>query len=144
MRLAFTEDPAFLNRVANHPDVRPWMGATDDAEIDLGALFHQPGAFALVNDHGGFVFNMTGDGGLQFHTMFLPEGRGKPAMEAAFEALGILFDTHFAPYLETYVPHGNVAAKWMVKFAGFSKTHEDKQQSYWRLTRNDWKARVAA
>lgn len=144
MTLTLSEDPEFLNSVANHPEVRGWIGAKEGEAVDLGALFRQPGAFALVNAHGGFVFTMTGDGGLEFHTMFTPEGRGRHAMDAALEALPILFDEHYAPYLETYVPHGNVAAKWLVKFAGFSKTREDDRQSYWRLTRNDWKARAAA
>ena len=45
--------------------------------VDVGVLLNLPGAFALTNEWGRVVFMLTGDGVREFHTMFLPEGRGE-------------------------------------------------------------------
>lgn len=142
MNLRFSRDATFLNTVANHPEVRPALGE-GESFCDLGVLLALPGAFALESEYGGFVFTPTGDGCYEFHTQFLPEGRGRHAMEASFEGCRAMFEDYAAPALETYVPHGNVGARWLVRFAGFRETHRDNEQSYWRLTREDWQARTA-
>ena len=141
--LTFTRDPSFLNTVANHPDVRPWRGTDWKSFFEIGVLLRQTGAFALQNEYGGFVATLTGDGAYEFHTQFLPEGRGRKVLEAALEATRMMFEIYGAPALETYVPHDNLAAKWMVRFVGFDRTHEDADASYWRLTREAWQARRA-
>lgn len=142
MSLRFTTDPTFLNTVANHPDVRPWLGTDGASYVDLGVLMRLPGALALENEHGGFVFTMTGDGAYEFHTQFLPEGRGRKGLEAAQAAAQIMFEEIGAPALQTYVPHENLGAKWLVRFVGFERTHEDAHNSYWCMTREAWEARA--
>lgn len=143
MTLTRTSDAAFLNQVANHPDVRPWLGTDGGSFVDVGVLLDLPGAFALTNEHGGFVFTPDDDGVFEFHTQFLPSGRGRVALHAATEARDRMFAEFGASALRTYVPHGNVAARWLVRFAGFKQTHEDAEQSYWRLDRAEWEARAA-
>ena len=142
MTLARTTDATFLNQVANHPDVRPWLGTDGESFVDVGVLLNLPGAFALTNEWGGFVFMLTGDGAYEFHTMFLPEGRGRRALRASLEACDLMFGAYGAPTLQTYVPHGNIAAKWLVKVVGFSGMHADAEQSYWRFTKAEWEARA--
>lgn len=143
VKLRFTRDATFLNTVANHPSVRPALGTDGESLCDLGVLLALPGAFALESEHGGFVFTLTNDGLYEFHTQFLPEGRGRHAMEAALEGCRAMFEDYGAPGLQTYVPHDNSAARWLVRFAGFSETNRDAEQSYWRLTREEWQARAA-
>ena len=68
MALVKTTDATFLNSVANHPDVRRWLGTDGESFVDLGVLLRLPGAFALQNEYGGFVFTLMGDGHYEFHT----------------------------------------------------------------------------
>lgn len=139
-----TKDAAFLNEVANHPDVRPWLGLDGKSEIDLTGLLDQPGNFALVNDHGGFVFMHEGGGVYELHTQFLPSGRGRLAVSAALEIEFLMFTLYGATLLKTYVPHENRGALGLVRLAGFERTHEDSNSSYWALSKADWEARQAA
>lgn len=140
-----TKDASFLNTVANHPEVRPWLGTDGASYVDLGVLLALPGAFALQNEHGGFVFTPDGEEGeYEFHTQFLPEGRGRPALKAALLAEHLMFTRYGARVLKTYVPHENRAALGLVRLAGFSRTHGDETQSYWALTLEGWKARNRA
>jgi len=142
MSLTRTLDATFLNGVANHPEVRPWLGTDGESFADLGVLLALPGAFALQNEHGGFVFTPTNEeGGYEFHTQFLPEGRGRKALAASLEAERMMFENFGARVLHTYVPHDNAAAFGLVRIAGFTRTHEDEANSYWALTRADWQAR---
>lgn len=140
--MILTRDAAFLNSVANHPDVRPWLGTDGASPIDFAPLLARQGTFALVNEHGGFVF-VSDDGGAtyEFHTQFLPEGRGREALKAAHEAAQTMFGDIGVEELRTYVPHENRAALGLVRLAGFRRTHEDGDNSYWALDRAIWQAR---
>lgn len=136
-----TRDATFLNQVANHPSVRPWLGTDGVSYVDLGILLALDGAFALINDVGGFVFIPKGEGEYEFHTQFLPEGRGRRVFEASREAQRIVFGEDGAKAVHTYVPHPNRAARGLAIMSGFTQTGADDQNTYWTLTREAWEAR---
>lgn len=138
--VAFSLDAEFLNRVANHPEVRPWLGAGD--AIDFCKLFEADSeAFALVNEHGGVILIHKGDGEYEFHTMFLPSGRGRAAVRAGAEILSLMFGRYSAMAMKTYVPHDNRAALGLVRLCGFRQTHADAENSYWVMSREQWQTR---
>lgn len=144
MRLERTTDATFLNTIANHPEVRPWLGTDGKSHVDLGVLLEVPGAFALINEFGGFVFIPEGGGVYEFHTQFLPEARGRIALLAALEGERMMFEDYGAECVKTYVPHANKAALGLVRLAGFTRTHDDDDASYWALDRAEWEARTQA
>lgn len=137
-----TTDMAHLNAIANHPNVRPWLGGDGASLIDYSlARERYPGTFALIFDHGGFVIVPKPNGVLEFHTQFLPEGRGRIALACANKAADWLFGEYGATALETYVPHANKAALGLALIFGFERTHDDDANSYWRMTAERWEAR---
>lgn len=137
-----TTDMARLNEVANHPEVRPWLGGDGASPIDYTiAIERYPGTFAIVFECGGFVFVPHEGGELEFHTQFLPEGRGRIALDCAREAMAWLFSDGGWTALKTYVPHSNKAALGLVRLCGFERTHDDDANSYWCLKVEAWKAR---
>ena len=86
-----TLNAAFLNAVANHPDVRPWLGG--EGELDLSPLVSDDRNISLINGFGGFVFrNADGFGFVrELHSMFLPDGWGRAVADAAREAVEYVF-----------------------------------------------------
>jgi hypothetical protein len=78
-----TRDPELVNRFANHPDIRPFVGGT--GELDLTSAVCDPNVF-LFGEHGGFCLSWSAPGTYEIHTMIVPEGRGAWAIEFAKEA----------------------------------------------------------
>lgn len=107
---------AFLNRVANDPAVRPWVGG--DGELDLTAIVSNPANIALINEHGGFIFERHDAGRYEGHTMFLPSGRGRAVRPAAMQAFRYIFTRTDASEIVTKVPESNPAADIMARRCG--------------------------
>ena len=118
-----TMDAAFLNEVANHPDVRPWI--TEDGDLtprlDLQGLLDNVENVALVTAHGGFVGHAQGHGVYEVHSLFLREGRGPEAVEAMHRAMDFMFTQTDCVDLVTKVPSHNQAAATLARLAGFTK-----------------------
>lgn len=112
-----TFDPAFLNSVANHPEVRPWVGPGTDP-IDLTATITNADNFALVTDGGGFVLHCHEPGIYEVHSQFLPEGRQhtRKAMQAGFD---YMFTRTDCEKIVSQVPDNNRAAQALAKAARF-------------------------
>lgn len=150
-----TQDAAFLNRVANHPEVRPWLGADamgdNESLIDFSPLLACGAAYALVEDEcGGFlVVRLSDDEDWECHTMFLPEKRGAIAVRACIEALDIVFGETPCLRLHTQLPEGNAPARLLARMMGFVVT--PPRDSAWRrsgglgddaiLTKAAWRER---
>jgi hypothetical protein len=115
-KLRRTFDAAFLNTVANHPDVHPWIGAV--GEVDLSAAILNPANVALVNNGGGFFLMCHEPGIYEVHSQFLPEARGGSitAMRDGFDYLFTRTDCHT---VLTQVPDINRAAAALAKHARF-------------------------
>lgn len=114
-----TLDATFLNGVANHPEVRPWLGG--DGELDLKGLIANPdNIVGVTTAHGGFIAEHHGSGRYEVHSLFLPEGLGQTAVRAMRDACDYIFSTSDAVELVTKVPESNAAAKGLAQLAGFA------------------------
>ncbi len=96
-----TYDAAFINRVANDPQVRPALGG--EGELDLSEVIARPEHWFLMGPHGGFVLSWSAPGVREVHTMILPEGRGKLARQAAAETIEYVRE-HGCRMLWTKIP----------------------------------------
>lgn len=112
-----TMDATRLNAVANHPDVRPWLGG--DGPIDLTGLLANPANLAGVTEHGGFVAVAQGFGRYEVHSLFLPSRRAGETVQAMRAAVDYIFSASDAMELVTKVPDANRAAAGLAQLAGF-------------------------
>jgi hypothetical protein len=111
-----TLDGTFLEEVANHPDVRPWIGGKD--HFNARQIVANPDHVTLQFDGGGFVFCKIAEGLYEAHTLFLPEHRGKDAVRCLREALRYMFTATECQEILTRVPDGNDRADGFARIAG--------------------------
>jgi len=71
-----------INGVANHPDVRPFIGAASLGELDFTDAVQFDKNWFLLGEHGGYVLAWSSPNVYEVHVMILPEGRGKWAAKA--------------------------------------------------------------
>lgn len=116
-------DATFLNVVANHPDVRPFLGGGDGV-LDLSGLVSSLANVTVQGEHGGFIAISQGLGVYDIHSLFLPDGRGREAMTLMREGLGYLFLRTDAVELTTRVPSNNASAKALAQLADFTVRFE--------------------
>lgn len=85
-------DPAFWDRIANHPDVAPHVFLGTDT-LDLAEIVTHPSVTPLRAEHGGFIFcRLDGLGRVhELHTLFAPEGWGREVLAAAKTAFAMMF-----------------------------------------------------
>lgn len=142
-----TLDGTFLTSVANHPDVRPYIGPGDEA-LDLTQIISNPSNIALEAEGGGWVLVNLLPGVYELHTLFLPEARGKAYFRAAREALRWLFTTTDCLEVLTRCPDDNPGARMAASMVGFRERFrrdgawaEGVGVSYQALTFDDWVSR---
>jgi hypothetical protein len=112
-------DAAFLNTVANHPDVRPFLGGA--GELDLSGFTRPPENFAFEFEHGGIIFQKLEHGVYEGHSMFLPEGRGERVKEAMAESIRWMFARTDCLEIVTKCPDANKATIGAARNMGFTK-----------------------
>lgn len=112
-----TLDPAYLNEVANHPQVRPWLKGEGTA--DLTPLISDPVNIALRYEGGGWLLRNLGACVYEVHSMFVPEVRGAKVKANLVDALEYVFLQTDAVKLVTQLPEGNLAARALARIAGF-------------------------
>lgn len=122
MTIARTMDATYLNGVANHPEVRPFLGG-GPAVLDLQPVLSAPQNVALQalgpEPFGGWVFHMMMPGVYEAHTLFPPEGRGRRLFAASREALRWMFTETDALELVTKCPDDNPGARMLGGLLGF-------------------------
>lgn len=111
-----TMDVRHINTVANHPDVRPFLGG--DGPLDLTAVVSDPQNFAFVTDHGAVLWWALGAGRYDVHTLFLPEGRGAESLQALRDVAHFMFTRTDCIEARTTVPTENRAAAVAARRAG--------------------------
>jgi len=79
-----------INRLANHPDIRPTAGGDGVSRIDFTPVFDQ--IIALEDKGGAWLFMDEGEGIFEGHYMFLPKYRGKHALKLGRKALDYMFN----------------------------------------------------
>lgn len=143
-----------FNEIANHPEVRPWLGGTH--ELDLTETIANPENFAFLTDEemGGYIYHKLQPGLYAVHTLSLPEGRGRQMLGARSQSLREMFIKSDAVEIVTMVPDGNLGALTWAKHAGFRETFRRESAfdlmgemvgvSYQSLTYQDWVIHDAA
>lgn len=144
-----TLDATFLNEVANHPEVFPWIGSAQDS-VDLTPTISNPANIALEADGGGWVLIRLEPGVYELHTLFLPEGRGRAYFAQAREAIRYVFVNTDATEILTKCPDSNKAAGMAAGVIGFKERF--RREGVWAdgagisfrsLTIEDWRERDA-
>ncbi len=114
-------DATFINKVLNHPAVRPTVDSVGEGAIDVSAQVAREDNYLLVGQWGGCMFFHVMPGVYEIHTQCLPEGRG--AWMAAFvnEAFRWVFTRTPCWEVVTRVPVGHAAARVLTLKSGFTK-----------------------
>lgn len=120
MREATEQDIPKVNAILNAPDVIEGASMGTYVPMDAGVVLDMGGT-VLINDTGGFLLIPTEPDEYEAHMFFLPEGRGKHAISAAKEGLGIMFDNG-AKRITARIPLSNKASRLLTKRMGFEST----------------------
>lgn len=147
-----TMDAAFLNSVANHPEVFPYLGFQGKAgELDLTPILSSPANVALQSAHGGYVLTNLGGGTYEAHSLYLPQGRGGEAHGVAEAGFRYMFAQTDCTKIVTKVPASNRAAAGHARQCGFKPLFErtgawvdGADVSYQALTLEAWMMRDPA
>jgi hypothetical protein len=82
-------NPELMHDVLNHSSVKD--GAQIKGNADITSIIQNKENVVLQNEYGGFIIIKKMPGIYEWHTQFLPEGRGEPVRNAAKEALRYMF-----------------------------------------------------
>jgi hypothetical protein len=129
-----TFDARFLNEVANHPDVRPWL--LGEGPLDLTETLLDPRNIGLVFGGGGWLLHWQEPGVYEAHSMFLP---GSNATTFLKDGLRFLFTETDCLKIVTKVPDDNPRAKGLARAAGFREIFRSGKVSCQELTFDRWK-----
>ncbi len=152
-------DAEHANAILNDPAVRPHMLFDIDGPIDLAGLVQT--TLILMSENGGFLFAPVVDAApgqemppahaFELHTFFKPEGQGREAHGAAWEAAEYIFTRTAATDIFTLNPIDNPVSR-PPKSMGFAEhfrrdnivTRGGRRVpcAFWRLNIWDWAARV--
>lgn len=115
-------DPAFINRIANGAEVRPFIDhVCADGPLDLSPAVGwatQTGVVWLSNGEDAVAaFEQAGERSWNGHIMFAATCRGKRAIDTAREMLAMM--ARFADEIWGLVPVSNRAARWFARRIGF-------------------------
>lgn len=116
-----TFEADYLSAVANHPEVRPWLGFQGAGELDFSAFVADPANYAILGEHGGWLLHAKGPGVYEIHSLFLPEGRGKPFFCGARDMLRWMFTATDCVEILTQCPDDNPAARMAALKNGFKE-----------------------
>ncbi len=139
MRLAEAEDMDFIQELAEHAEIKPYIGdgtASFRPEDYMGEL---PQVQPIVYDGiGCILFERYHDDTLESHVMFLPGHRGKEAFKACQEAALWAFTQTPCEEIVTKCPLDNKRAQGMCQLMGFRETCRDASYSYHSLPISHW------
>lgn len=107
-----------LNTVANHPEVRPWVGGTGVLDLSR-AVADQNNVLLMAGDGGGFLLIQQEPGVYEVHSQFVPSSRGEAVVEAAADASHYMFTRTDCVEIRTKVTAGNVAAAALARRMGW-------------------------
>lgn len=148
-----TTDAAAVNRILNHPVVRPWIAEMAEGEVDVSATVANPNNVCLLGEFGCFVCLKYDAGIYEVHTAVVPEGRGAWARSFAEHGSRYMFTATDAVEILTRVPAGHEAAKSLTERMGFRWQFDTLPEcrfrgalvpvSIWSLTLQEWSVRAA-
>ena len=117
-----TLDATAINRIANDPCVRPWLGGS--GELNLSGVAGNPENFVFLTkaQDGAYVLNRLDLGLYEAHSLALPSARGRPMLELMRDGFRYMFTATEAVEIVTKVPDGNRMAHRWAEVAGFRET----------------------
>jgi hypothetical protein len=113
--------PDFLEAVANHPRVYPFVSCKGCGEIRFGDGWEDCVGIEF-GEAGGFVFHRRAPGAYEVHTLFLPRTAG--TLDYAKQALEHMFHVENAEWIGTQVARDLPHVKRFALRSGFTKFHE--------------------
>ncbi len=113
-----TMNAGFLNTIANHPEVRPWLGGV--GPLDLTDVLADANNYAFQSEFGGLICEKLDTGLYEIHSLFLPEGKGAAAFKVMDETLRYMFVHTECQEIVTKVPDDNIAALGAARAKGFA------------------------
>lgn len=139
MRLADNEDMAFINELAQHPDIAPHIGEATARYAASDYMDMGPAVQPIVYDGiGAVLFERYHDDTLESHVMFLPGHRGKEAFNACKEAALWAFCDTPCEEIVTKCPISNKRAYGMCMLMGFREICRDSEYTYHSLPISHW------
>jgi hypothetical protein len=120
-------DNQLVDIIINHPDVRPTV-EKGDHYITSAELFNGENII-YGSPLGAILFVHKGGGVYEGHIAFLPQGRGKAALQACSEALDHLFREHKARKVVASIPLMLRPARFLVRRLGFASEGVDPAKS---------------
>ena len=113
-----------FNKIANDPDIKPWLAFEGEGYLDLSPLVNNFNNVCLLTDceNGGYILENKGDGLYIAHTLSKKEARGEPMMTLTQEGFQYLFLETDCLEVSTYVPDNSKAAKRWTELSGFRPT----------------------
>lgn len=142
------KDAVILNRIANHPDVAPWIRGVYVGDMDFTEAVQDPRNITLMGEHGGVMFAGLQPGLYEAHTQVVPEGRGQWTLDTVNECLKWMFTKTDAVEILTRVPKGNLGARALVKLIhgtlefrnpkGWVVDHQEVWADIYSLTIQNW------
>lgn len=136
-----TFDPAFLNTVVNHPEVRPSLEGEGPLDISPQAL--NPGNYVLQSEFGGFILIRHEPSRYEVHSQFLP-GMGTHPIKAMRAAQEWMFTRTDCEAIVSRVPDANKASKGFAIAGGLRTIFAGRSNAYVELTCMDWAMRTPA
>jgi hypothetical protein len=158
LQRADIEDAAAINRILNDPAVYPLISVPGQQPFEVSALLADPRNVFLRANGGAIICipDLEPTSGIyEIHMNFLPDYRGRNAIEAAIDACGWMFTHTFCMTLVTRVPRFNRAADqaaravggrlWFERKAAWPTVEGDAADlKFYTLTLQDWATRYPA
>lgn len=121
--------PDFFNAIANHPEVKPWMGFHSSVTIDYTFIVDNAANYCFLTPckTGGYMLVNQGQGHYVAHTLAMPSARGKPMYRLMQEAFQFMFLETDCIEISTMVPDQNVPALKWAELARFRPTFRREQ-----------------
>ena len=129
-----TEDADEINVIINHPEVYPHVAHGELPPLDVAPLMNGRNIF-IMSEGGGFAFIHICENLYEGHYYFLPEYRGKYAINTAKECLNWLAQREITLIGRT--PLKNKSARLFNKLIGMERVGigKDVEIWSWRLER---------
>lgn len=147
--IAVLRDGWTINRIANHPDIRPWISGPVVGDVDVSGIIANPDNVPLLGRHGATLFNPIHPGLYDGHIMVLPDGRGAWTKSFLLASIHWMFTRTDAFEIAMRVPVGNFPMRTLVNLVpgaeregqaryGWVYDHKPVPADLWTVKATDW------
>ena len=118
-----------FNAIINDPSILPFVVFGEQKHLDATNLVNDQDNVLLMDNYGAIFFEKIENTIYKAHTQFLPEGRGKNAIEASKEAVEHMFLKTPCIAIIAEIPAYNRASKLIARRVGFK--YIDTTENAW-------------